>query len=119
MDEGDHKPMSPWVPEDRPKILRRIGKTGEEAAELSAICFRIVIQGYDESDPETEVPNKESLEKEIADVYAQLDATVTDLQLDGALIDKRRAFKRRCMDEWESHFADEDPWLNDDPRGHD
>lgn len=62
--------ISPWIPERDPYVLAKIGKLGEEATELAKICFRIMIQGIAQSDPETKRPNTEELSREIADVLA-------------------------------------------------
>ena len=45
--------MNKWIPESDPMVLRRVGKTGEECAELSKVCSRITIQGLDGVDPAT------------------------------------------------------------------
>ena len=102
--EEPKKRMNKWVPETDPAILRRVGKTGEELAELLKVTNRIVIQGYDGVDPETDVPNQVSLTREIADVYAQLDETVERLGLDANYIEVRRKIKRGYMQEWEEMF---------------
>lgn len=101
--------MNKWEPESNPKILRRVGKTGEECSELLKVINRIVIQGYDGIDPDTAEHNSAALTKEIADVYAQLDETVENLNLDAEFIATRRAEKRSQMQEWESYFAKADP----------
>lgn len=99
--------LSKWVPETNPMILRRVGKTGEECAELSKVCSRITIQGIDGVDPATGVSNREALTKEIADVIAQCDVTAQALGLDIDAIDDRSVEKKRQMREWEAMFADE------------
>ena len=96
--------MEPWTPETHPATLRRVGKLGEEAAELSKVCFRIVTQGSDGVDPRTKQSNVEELKKEIADVYAQLDETVAYFLMCADFIEARRAHKRQLMEEWEEHF---------------
>lgn len=62
------KPPSPWRPETDLLRLAVLGKLLEELGECTAIVSRCLIQGIDEGDPETFVPNRTSLEKEIADV---------------------------------------------------
>jgi hypothetical protein len=97
--------LSKWIPESDPMVLRRVGKTGEECAELSKVCSRITIQGLDGVDPATGVGNREALAKEIADVMAQCEVTMEALALDADAIDLRSLEKRRQMREWEAMFA--------------
>lgn len=96
--------MNKWMVETSPKILRRVGKTGEESSELSKTCFRIVLQGFDGLDPKTGQPNFEALLDEVADVYAQLDVTTQALGLDRIAVEIRRKKKIRQMHEWESLY---------------
>ena len=98
--------MNPWMVETDPIILRRIGKTGEECAELSKICCRILIQGIDGIDPHTHKTNKQSLLEELADVMAQCHVTINSLNLDQTVIDERIMKKMKQMDEWESLVKD-------------
>ncbi len=94
--------MNKWEPTMSPLILRRMGKTIEEAGELLDVCGRVIIQGIDEIDPGTDLTNRQRLENEIADVYAQLDETVLMLELKVSAISRRRAHKRGLMGEWEA-----------------
>lgn len=93
--------MSAWVCESDPYILRRVGKTGEEAAELVKVCCRIVIQGIGGIDPVTGVPNIIALEHEIADCLAQFDVTIAVHDLSRDRIESRRRSKVEQMMEWE------------------
>lgn len=93
--------MNPWVPESNPVILRRVGKTGEEAAELSKVCFRIVIQGLHGIDPDTKQTNLAELVKEMADVMAQIEVNIETLGLDVTFMSRRIETKKRLMVEWE------------------
>lgn len=86
-------------------ILRRVGKTGEEAAELGKVCSRITIQGLDGVDPATGISNREALAKEIADVLAQCKCTINALGLDDSAIRARSHFKVAQMAEWEAMFS--------------
>lgn len=97
--------MNKWTPESDPMVLRRVGKTGEECAELSKVCSRITIQGLDGIDPATGISNREALTKEIADVLAQCMVTVDALGLDGQAIHSRKLAKEQQMAEWEAMFA--------------
>jgi NTP pyrophosphatase (non-canonical NTP hydrolase) len=93
--------MSPWQATNDPMMLRRMGKTGEEAGELLAVTSRIIIQGIDEIDPSSGKTNRQRLQEEIADVYAQLDCTIDALYLDLNTIMRRRSAKVEQMLEWE------------------
>lgn len=96
--------MNNWTPESNPMILRRVGKTGEESAELSKVCSRITIQGLDGVDPATGETNRTALAKEIADVVAQCYTTINTLGLDDDAIRVRVIEKQRQMAEWEALF---------------
>jgi NTP pyrophosphatase (non-canonical NTP hydrolase) len=97
--------MTKWTPETDPMILRRVGKTGEECAELSKVCSRITIQGLDGVDPATGESNRRALAKEVADVMAQCLVTIDALGLPLAFIEERAAIKREQMAEWEAMFS--------------
>lgn len=99
--------MNKWTPETNPMILRRVGKTGEECAELSKVCSRITIQGLRGVDTETGLMNVEALAKEVADVIAQCETTIEMLGLPRKFIDGRVATKRAQMAEWEVLFAEQ------------
>lgn len=101
--------MSKWTPESNPMILRRVGKTGEECAELSKVCSRITIQGLDGVDPATGETNRQALQKEISDVVAQCYTTINALGLDDDAVRVRCIEKQRLMAEWEAMFAPQDP----------
>ena len=61
-----------WLPESRTVIHQALGKAAEEAAELSKILSRCLIQGLDASDPKTGIPNRVSLAEELADMDAAI-----------------------------------------------
>lgn len=96
--------MNKWTPESDPMILRRVGKTGEECAELAKVCSRITIQGLDGIDPATGESNRQALTKEVADVMAQRLVTMEALGLDIAAISVRTDHKVAQMAEWEALF---------------
>ena len=100
--------LSTWTPEEDPQVLSAIGKLGEEAAELAKICFRIIIQGADESDPDTSKPNLEALAEEIADVRGVSAVVIRHLDLVEEKIAARAEAKRRHKDKWISQLAK--PW---------
>lgn len=97
--------VSKWVPTTDLMMLRRMGKLSEELGELSAVAARCIIQGIDEVDPGTNLPNRVRLTDEIADVYAQLDVTVRAIGLDFRVITERRERKTGYMQQWEAMFA--------------
>jgi NTP pyrophosphatase (non-canonical NTP hydrolase) len=108
--------MTKWVPETNPMILRRVGKTGEECAELSKVCSRITIQGLAGVDPATGESNRQALQKEIADVVAQCYTTINALNLDDEAVRVRCVEKQRQMAEWEAMFTPQDPDAPFSPR---
>jgi len=99
--------LQKWTPTDDQLMLRRMGKLIEELNELSVVAARCIIQGIDEVDPSSQLVNKDRLEREIADVYAQLDCTVMALKLNQHFIFTRKKDKIGQMAEWESMFNDE------------
>lgn len=101
---ADEMSMSKWQVTTDPKILRRMGKTGEELGELTNVVNRIVIQGIDEVDPGTGKKNRVRLEEEIADVFAQLDVNCGMLNLDVDFIMDRRDQKVQKMRAWEGLY---------------
>lgn len=97
--------LSKWIPESDPMILRRVGKTGEECAELQKVCSRITIQGLAGVDPATGESNRLALAKEIGDVLAQCKVTINALGLDEHAIYARCQVKVGQMAEWEAMFS--------------
>lgn len=97
--------MTKWIPESDPMVLRRVGKTGEECAELAKVCSRITIQGLDGVDPATGESNRQALAKEVADVMAQCEVIARALKLDMLGIAQRQAEKVAQMAEWEAMFG--------------
>lgn len=61
---------APWKPITNPVDLAILGKLQEELGELQSIVARIIIQGMNEVDPDTNIINRKQMEDEIADVYA-------------------------------------------------
>ena len=97
--------LNKWEVETNPLILRRLGKTGEELAELSKVINRVILQGLDGENPNTLYSNLDDLHDEIADVYAQLDCTINSLNLSKEVINHRRQEKVKLMAEWESMYT--------------
>lgn len=99
--------MNPWKPDDDPKQARRIGKTGEELAELAGVLARISIQGLNAIDPSSGKTNRQRMLEETADVLAQIECNndffFTDS--DREFVRLRAYSKRAQMEAWEAHFV--------------
>ena len=96
--------ITKWTPTTNLIMLRRMGKLGEELAELSVVTNRCIIQGIDEIDPASGKVNRLRLEHEIADVLAQCWTTIETLKLDVPAICQRKEYKMDQMREWEAMF---------------
>ena len=92
--------MNPWYPITDPRILRILGKLGEELGECSAAAARCVIQGLDECEPTTGKVNRQWLEEELADVKANLLFAIEELGLDALHINRRADRKLANLVEW-------------------
>ena len=64
--------INPWTPEENIVLHQALGKVAEEAAELAKIATRCMIQGFDEAEPVTGMPNRQALREEVADLKAAL-----------------------------------------------
>ena len=96
--------MNKWQLESSVIVRRRMGKTGEELAELSSVVSRIQIQGLDAIDPGTGQTNRQRLIDETADVLAQCYSNIKSLDLPQDEIKQRTAVKMTLMDEWEGLY---------------
>lgn len=90
--------MNPWQPMTKPIDLKHMGKLVEELGELVQVCSRCMIQGIDERDPTRTETNKEWLEKEIADVYANLFLVREHFKL--KMLVNRMEIKKANLREW-------------------
>lgn len=99
--------MQPWKHETDGLTIRRVGKLNEELAELSKVASRIIIQGIDSLDPKSKKSNRESITEEIADVMAQCQLCVEQLNLDYIAIEHRIDAKKKRMEEWELVLKEE------------
>lgn len=108
MSDSVKNQVPPWVSEPNPTIQRRIGKMGEEATELSKVCFRILLQGIHGIDPANGKSNIIALTEEIADVMTQCELAVMQFQLSESVIHKRIVHKKKQMEEWERLMEDLD-----------
>lgn len=97
--------MTKWQHTTEPLHVRRLGKTGEELAELAAVVSRCLIQGIDEIDPSSGKTNRQRFIDETADVRAQLNCNDRAFGLPVAEIAARVAKKEAWMAEWESHYS--------------
>lgn len=91
---------SPWEPITDPKLIKILGKLGEESSELSTSIFRCLIQGLDEREPVTGKLNREWLEDEIADVMANITNTLRRLKLNEVRMQERSVRKYRYHQPW-------------------
>lgn len=99
-DMSNPPPLNNWTPESDKHILAVIGKLGEESAELSNICFRIIIQGLDGADPVTGKSNRQALMEELADVDAMIANTIHRLGLPANVITDRSNRKYDWKQPW-------------------
>jgi NTP pyrophosphatase (non-canonical NTP hydrolase) len=93
---------SPWVPMSAPIDLMVMGKLAEELSECASAAARCIIQGIDECEPSTGEVNKHWLEKEIADVLANVELACERFGLDHDFIAERNAFKKVYLRKWHS-----------------
>ena len=101
--------MSKWQHTTDPLHVRRLGKTGEELAELAAVVSRCLIQGLDEVDPSSGKTNRQRLIDETADVRAQLNCNDRAFGLPAEEMAARIAKKEGWMAEWEAHYGTNPP----------
>lgn len=97
---------NPWVPTTNLSELRCLGKLGEEAAELSSAICRCIIQGMNEAEPSTGKINRDWLEDEIADVLANIEITIKNLNLNNGKIFSRLNRKTEHLKNWHQICVD-------------
>ncbi len=102
MDDKDipSGPPSPWLPCIDRRDLAALGKLGEELSECLSATQRCIIQGPDESEPETGKPNLQWLTEEIADVLTTIDIVIDWFELSGEKIANRVALKSAYLLKW-------------------
>jgi len=85
--------MNPWHPMTDPVDLKTAGKVLEELGECTAALSRCLIQGMDDTEPTTGKVNREWLEDEIADVYANFELLIErfDLKISNERIARKSA----------------------------
>lgn len=91
---------NPWKPMTRHSDLHHLGKLSEELGECVAATSRCIIQGIDECEPSTGEPNRRWLEKEIADVLANVELTIEHFGLDMEFMRERILFKKEYLRRW-------------------
>lgn len=91
---------SPRHPMSDPVDLKHLGKFGEELGECQAAVSRCIIQGIDECEPVTGKQNREWLEDEIADVYANAHLVATHFGLSMERIGARAQRKMDHLRKW-------------------
>jgi hypothetical protein len=91
---------SPWTPISDPVDLKHLGKFAEEIGESGSVVGRCIIQGMDGVDPASGKTNRQRLEDEIADLYANAELVVERFGLDRSHIDNRAAFKMNHLRRW-------------------
>lgn len=94
------KDPSPWHPIKNSVDLKHLGKLAEELGEAGAAVARCIIQGIDEKEPVTEVPNQQWLENELADVIANIDLVCDRFKLDKIRMAERSLRKKKHLTAW-------------------
>ena len=97
---------SDWRREPREDLNAVVGKLGEELSECATTCFRSMIQGLNERDPDDGRTNIEHLRDEIADVKALIRTAEIRLSLDQDAIEDRAARKLAYKAPWFDVLAD-------------
>lgn len=92
--------LNPWHPITDTVDLKHLGKLGEELGECSAAVSRCIIQGIEECEPVTKKSNREWLEDEIADVYANAGLTIERFGLNSGRIFDRMLEKQARLRTW-------------------
>lgn len=84
------------MPEPDVETHQIIGKLAEEASELASICSRILIQGIDGTNPDSNMPNRQALINEISDVRAIMDLLHTRKNIHADEIRVIYKFRMKC-----------------------
>lgn len=102
-------PANPWTPMARPIDVKHLGKLGEELCEAGAAVSRCLIQGIDEREPITGKLNREWLEDEQADVWANIVLVRSHFGLDTDRIAARAERKMGQLRAWHAMLLPGDP----------
>lgn len=92
--------LNPWQPTQDPIELAILGKFVEELNECSAIAARCIIQGLNECEPVTKVPNRSALIDEMGDVIATMIMAVNHYDLPLEEINARKSRKECHLEKW-------------------
>ncbi len=92
------KHLNPWHPMSDPVDLKHMGKLIEELTECGSAAARCLIQGIMESEPDTGQINKAWLEKEIADVLANIQLVTDRFGLN--ISNERILAKKKHLQNW-------------------
>lgn len=92
--------LNPWHPITDSVDLKHLGKLSEETSELGAATARCIIQGIDEREPVTGKVNREWLEDEMADVYANMELVQERFGLNVGRIMTRAFDKKLRLRTW-------------------
>jgi NTP pyrophosphatase (non-canonical NTP hydrolase) len=99
--------VTAWHVETDPFRKRKLGKALEELSELSNVLARCLIQGVDEIDPSSKEVNRSRMQKEVADVLAQMGCLIAAFDLNMEEILERVQDKKASMDKWEELLVEE------------
>lgn len=91
---------NPWHPITDTTDLKVLGKAAEELGECTQAVGRCIIQGLDGIEPTKGTVNRDLLQNEVADVYANLDLIVDRFNLNKEDIEKRRTMKKAYLRTW-------------------
>ncbi len=100
MSNGYLRHSNPWHPMSDPVDVKHIGKLLEELAECGSAASRCLIQGIMESEPDTGQINKAWLEKELADVLANIELVTERFNLN--ISQERIEGKKKHLRNWHS-----------------
>lgn len=101
------KPLNPWQPERDALRLAVLGKLLEELGEATAIVARCIIQGIDEVEPTTGMPNRTAAEDEFADAVTTIGMAAEFFCLDTTRMRERGIKKRAHLERWHALIAAE------------
>lgn len=92
--------LNPWHPMTDTVDLKHLLKLVEELNECGTASARCMMQGIDEAEPVTGKVNREWLQDELADVWANMELVIEHFGLDFTEIYTRRNAKKYRLKEW-------------------
>jgi hypothetical protein len=90
----------PWHPMTNPIEIKYLGKLSEESGELTAAIGRCLIQGIDNSEPNSNKINRVWLTEEISDVLANIELVISKFELNVDFINERIKAKKARLIVW-------------------